>query len=359
MVLFDKYGRFGNLINRGKYYAFQPIEITDQRSSVMERSIPVEYKRENIILEVPDKVVQTKQTKTTRPPKHKLQLEPKEPEPKEPKEQQYSDELREEYRETILNIRGLIDTVQTHHEIKSSEMNWYKNASRALDHLRDIYGLNDQSILRYVIYHYVESVEYSIKRILFEFSVDKTQFNIDPEIEEIIATYFQNMVMQSDTRDKEGVCIADKEDIQFLYREEGETKWKVGDKFDLQDFKTEFGTVYNINKTALNDIVGYMIQFKDQEMAFYYKDIHLTRNRKGRRCDRSGGKAPIISILNRVAKTAIYTEDNTVSVMYSGSLCVVLEMLLRHFQDETGDKIYYLTPEQAIQTQITNYSTKN
>jgi hypothetical protein len=127
----------------------------------------------------------------------------------------------------------------------------------------------------------------------------------------------------------------------------------------LQDFKTEFGTVYNINKTALNDIVGYMIQFKDQDMAFYYKDIHLTRNRKGRRCDRSGGKAPIISILNRVAKTAIYTEDNTVSVMYSGSLCVVLEMLLRHFQDETGDKIYYLTPEQAIQTQITNYSTKN
>jgi len=43
--------------------------------------------------------------------------------------------------------------------------------------------------------------------------------------------------------------------------------------------------------------------------------------------------------------------------MYSGSLCVVLEMLLRKFNEEgKSGKIYYLTPEQAIQNKITDYS---
>jgi hypothetical protein len=99
-----------------------------------------------------------------------------------------------------------------------------------------------------------------------------------------------------------------------------------------------------------------MIQFKDQDMSFYYKDINLKRNKKGRRCDRSGGKAPIIEMLNRITGPNMYTEENTSSIMYSGSLCVVLEMLLRKYDETKMPKIYYLTPEQAILNKITDYS---
>jgi hypothetical protein len=62
-------------------------------------------------------------------------------------------------------------------------------------------------------------------------------------------------------------------------------------------------------------------------------------------------------MLNRVVKMKTYTEENTSSVMFSGSLCVVLEMLLRKFnEDESPQNIYYLTPEQAIENKITDYS---
>jgi hypothetical protein len=95
-------------------------------------------------------------------------------------------------------------------------------------------------------------------------------------------------------------------------------------------------------------------------MSFYYKDIKLRRNKKGRRCDRSGGKKPIIDMLNSVVGTNMYSEENTSSLMYSGSLCVVLEMLLRKFNEEKkSGKIYYLTPEQAIYSKITDYSSAN
>jgi hypothetical protein len=169
--------------------------------------------------------------------------------------------------------------------------------------------------------------------------------------------------MLSNAGDKEGIYIANREDAQLIVRDIGndaeDTNWKNGDKFDAADFSTDYSEKYEVDKKSLNDIVGYMIQFKDQDMSFYYKDIHLKRNKKGRRCDRSGGKAPIISMLNRVVGSKIYTEENTSSIMYSGSLCVVLEMLLRKYNDDNkSGKIYYLLPEQAIQNRITDYSAK-
>jgi hypothetical protein len=103
-----------------------------------------------------------------------------------------------------------------------------------------------------------------------------------------------------------------------------------------------------------------MLQFKDQEMSFYYKNIRLARNKKGRKCDRSGGKAPIISMLNAVTESNRYNESNTDSTfMYSGTLCVILEMVLRGLQESAkkSRKIYCLTPEEAILNKITDYST--
>ena len=40
----DKYGRLGRIINVGDYYLFQPVELTDKRISIHERSQPVPYK---------------------------------------------------------------------------------------------------------------------------------------------------------------------------------------------------------------------------------------------------------------------------------------------------------------------------
>jgi hypothetical protein len=54
--ILDKYGRRGFLTNRDNYYAFQPIEITDENSSLFDRSVPVEYKPYSLELEVPKKV---------------------------------------------------------------------------------------------------------------------------------------------------------------------------------------------------------------------------------------------------------------------------------------------------------------
>jgi hypothetical protein len=113
---------------------------------------------------------------------------------------------------------------------------------------------------------------------------------------------------------------------------------------------------YDVDKRALNRVIGYMLNFKDQDMSFYYKDITLQRNRRGRRCDRSGGKAPIYETLNLLLGEKRYTQENTVA-FFGGGLCIIAEILMREYQSvQSSGKIYLLTPEQAIKSNITNFS---
>ena len=51
--LIDKHGQTGYLVNNGLYYAFQPSEINDSHASIYERTTPVMYKNESLVLELP------------------------------------------------------------------------------------------------------------------------------------------------------------------------------------------------------------------------------------------------------------------------------------------------------------------
>jgi len=52
----DYYGKYGNLINIGDYYLFQPVELNDKTISVFERSTPIPFKRDKINVKVLEKV---------------------------------------------------------------------------------------------------------------------------------------------------------------------------------------------------------------------------------------------------------------------------------------------------------------
>ena len=53
----DKYERTGNLINLGNYYLFQPSEIDYPNISIYERSVPVNFKHDNINFKIKNKLV--------------------------------------------------------------------------------------------------------------------------------------------------------------------------------------------------------------------------------------------------------------------------------------------------------------
>jgi superfamily II DNA or RNA helicase len=56
-IILDKYGRTGHLINLGNYYLFQPSEIDYPNISIYERSVPVNFKHDNINFKIKNKLV--------------------------------------------------------------------------------------------------------------------------------------------------------------------------------------------------------------------------------------------------------------------------------------------------------------
>jgi hypothetical protein len=240
--------------------------------------------------------------------------------------------------------------------ILAEEKNWYKNASRVLDHLRIVHQFSDAKMREYMVYHAVDVMPYEEKRVVFEHVYKKHTFSLYPEIETLIAKYLGASVMKNDRLGRVGVFLSKKEDNVLLVLNPETGAWTEGDEVDLVDFTEEIADKYSVNKRSLNTIIGYAMDFKGQEMSFYYKDIRLKRNKKGRRCDRSGGKAPIMQIMNTLLDTNMYTEDRA-NIIYSGGLCVVLEMLLREYDAaKKGGKRYCLTPEKAVYNEITKFS---
>ena len=335
LYVFDKYGRFGRVINQDKFYAFQPIEISDEKASMYERSKPVDFKRETISLELPETVSTIQETATQKDPH------------------------THSYESIIRAIAEQLELAFRPQSILAEEKNWFKNASKVTDHLRIVHQFTDAKLREYMVYHAVDMLPYEDKRVVFEHVYKTRVFSLYPEMETIVAEYLQQCVMKNEKLQRIGAFLVRKEDNVLLILNAETGVWSEGDEVDLADFTDAMKEKYWVDKRSLNTIIGYAMDFKGQEMSFYYKDITLKRNKKGRRCDRSGGKAPIMQILNALLKMNMYTEDRA-NIIYSGGLCVILEMLLREYEmSRKGGKRFCLTPEKAVYNEITKFSLEN
>ena len=54
----DAFGRIGNLINIGDLYLFQPIELTNKNISLYDRSVPLQFKHEDLKFILPENLTE-------------------------------------------------------------------------------------------------------------------------------------------------------------------------------------------------------------------------------------------------------------------------------------------------------------
>jgi hypothetical protein len=156
--LFDKYGRTGTLVNKGEYYIFQPIEITDENASIFERSVPVNYKRGSIQLELP-KTIQKEEpavlqkSNAKKPVAVGKQKAPKEGtslgEKEEP--QPISESVGVTYPMILQKFKQNFNTVFSVNKIKigTGEKNRYIHANHVIEHVESIYSIPRENIEKY------------------------------------------------------------------------------------------------------------------------------------------------------------------------------------------------------------------
>lgn len=355
--LVDKYERIGYLENRGDYYVFQPIEITDEHASIFERSVPVNYKRTQLTLELPQR---GDQLLASIPPHVNSEM-PDIEEP--PMETTRVSKTANDLIEFVIEQHAITDNPR---ETKGLDKNWYKNCSNVLETLTTQYHISKDQLATYIVSHCLDEMAFEDKMVLVSYFYGVDKHTPGNKYERQIVDYFEEKIMRNAAKNRMGIVLANKTRVVWLSRslDDSSPKWErttnvAEEEANITMFRDDMKK-HVVSKTQLNRIIGYIVDFKDKEMIFKFKDITLTRNKLGARCD-SAGKADIIKMLNMVINNhdtiEVYTQENT-ATLFQPRLCVILEMLLREYtRVGKNNKVYFLTPEQSVVANITQYTT--
>ena len=107
-----------------------------------------------------------------------------------------------------------------------------------------------------------------------------------------------------------------------------------------------------IHHDRFNSVVGFMTK-DNNKIVFKIKDLGVRRNNAGANC-LILGKADVIKRINEILGNTTYTDENSKPILKQG-MCVILEMLLRHFNDSNYkglNKVWFFDVETALTNKI-------
>jgi superfamily II DNA or RNA helicase len=338
--LFDQYGRRGYLINKDDYYIFQPIEITNEKASIYERSVPVDYKRESLSLELPKQIdtmsMKEKENVPEQPIIDNHKIEPEIP-------------ILRTYEEVFDDIKKSLDIALNSNEIETGDTNWYKHTSFVLDILKDAHEMPMEFIVKYIFYHYLDCCSIEDKLVLIQ-HIYKSDYEIQEDSEYIIKKYFDEKI--GEARNTRFIVLTDKTLVKiYIWKE---NQWIESRQVDREKVNDAVQAKYLIARDNINKFVGFIHLFKNNEMHFKTKDISQQRNNKGALCS-NAGKSDIVKRLNSVLEENDYQDEKIEGILKIG-LCVIMEMTLRYFTETNfkgRNKVYFMDGETALINKIT------
>lgn len=369
-TLVDVNGRIGYLVNRGKFYLFQPVELTNENATMFERMVPIDYKRTRLELEVPAELrkidksgklenVPVSNTRVVRKPAaaaavaataKTVNMRDEMPAAEEKPEigQDQLNKSLELYKETVASLANSYRIASN--PTKSAlakEKDWYKHCATVYSHLREVYELDDAILKKYIVYHgldiLTETDHISLLDVVYG---DVAPLSENEDVATLVKQYFDEKIMRHEEKKKMAIYLVGANNSVALWIREGFSggEWEKGDEDDYSVFRQQMQEKYGdkLNAGKLNNIVGFISEFKKQECVFKVKNMEQKRNNVGAKCD-SAGKLDIIRFLNELVGER-YTSDNVAAIKQPG-LCVMLEIIMREYsRANLNGKMYYLEP---------------
>jgi hypothetical protein len=349
--LIDKYGRRGNLMNKGDVYAFQPIEINDNAITVFEREVPVEYKRSAVELDYPKEFPEnTSQTATDAgtTPYGKM-------------------DTNEAYKTIMETFKQNVTLATTHVKSGTSSDNWYINVALNMDHLQTLYDIKFDMIVDHIIRHMVDMLMPRDKMVLVSYYYSKVRAmdKLD-EIEQVVKSYLDTKMVKmgtdedTDVKAKIGFLIADKTTWKiYIQSDEDNTTWVEAEPEDVRLFKKYSSTQnFEIDPELYPKFIGFINMFKDgKQMVLRIKDLSQThKGNKGTNLNQQI-KRDLLKWLNILIGQTRYTNENSKMITMNG-FRVIIEILLREWtRTEKDGKVWILDPEKAMFNHISEFHT--
>lgn len=317
--LVDMYGRSGSLVNIGSYYFFQPNELEHIHSSLFEKSRPMDYKREKLML------IQKKKKKVEKP------------------------ELfdKGEYTKLIDILEKRYKTTQIREDVKRGDTDWYKHCANSLVYFES-FNLEEGVLEHLVVTHIVDMLVLKEKLLLLNYLFyTKNKLSLfEKKLKKVIE---EKMIGEK------SIFIQNKGITKLYIREKN--AWKEGEKTDYIDINKELQEIA-LMRNDLNNLLGFIIEFDNSYFVFKTKNLKLKRHR-GARCDQ-GNKDNRLKTLNAILKGDNRTPSKSIiDKMNKIETCCFMEILLRLYNKEKREnKVWFLTPEYSKFLQIEEFILK-
>ena len=317
----DKFGRLGRLVNIGDLYLFQPLELTDPNISIYDRSVPVQYKRNKLVFDIPKEVTEAVIKIDKKKGRKAAAISPG--------------------AEIIASMMQNFEITQTPQELEAKADDWYQFCSLALPVLTGR-GFDKDNINKMIIHHMIESLRFSQTLDLINYIESKQDLNT---LEQIVKEYFSSLEMSNGGTT--GILLQENGKQKLIAANKASPRvWSIAQPLDYEDLRDNIATIVTSiipMREKLNTIIGFMVLFKKSYMVFKMRDVSKSRN-TGARCDQ-GSKIGAIQKLNAIADDEVYTRKAKESQL---EICVVTELMMRLFDSSKKDnKRWFLTPGEA------------
>ena len=375
--ILDKYGNNGFLINKDDYYAFQPFEITDEYASIYDRSIPIDRKNYALDMELPLKKSDNKkkisdnaninvnskkeidetneiEDVTTRNKLDKIFVDLQNNIQQVKEERDAKNKMESEIGEINKINKRKLAIIRKKYKTDVSDSNWYKNAGIIYDLMKDNYFISEELLEKYFIYHFIDCLELEDQLIIINELYKNSVNGSDIPYYKLIKQYYDDHVLVNG--DKKAIILPSDKNVMYVF-DNSKQIWLDAKPTEQTLFKQQIIEKFPIPKSKLNNIIGFIYQSK-RERLFKIKIFGKDKNNTGVACN-SLGKVDILHRLEPILKQNPHNIENwpsydaeTLDEILKPGLCVLLECIMRFYNESNTNTYWFLDSIQALTNNI-------
>ena len=326
----DKYARLGHIVNNNDTYLFQPIEITDVTASVYERITPVDFKHTNISIPL------QKRKRATGNQNNYVQI-----------------------------LKNLTDLFTIAFSADDSNDNWYSAFNSVRNHVISEYAFTEAQLKKHLMYHMIDNMLTSDKIIILNALYSGGQIGSETEVEKLIRQYFDANIITADNGDM-GISLTTDNKSTRIYNP-SENGWAEAQYVETANIirSKDYRTKYVFRKQILNDVIGFTAWFekgtRKREYVFKTKYKNAERNKLGRvTCSALAEYTrPILNSLVGEPNKYNVKSVKEYKINTTMKICVLMEVLMREFNDSKKEKVWYLNNERVLINGIYEMDAEN
>ena len=367
----DSYGRSGRLVNIGDYYLFQPIELTSNRITLFERSVPLMYKHPKITIKMnindglDDTILRSATYEDNdRPVDGPIMMNPNLSLGEKDVLVASSHANIESADAIISQLNDINTSIQTgrelEHGLARGNPDIYKYVGTAIGRMLKQNIISEDEADKFLIEYILDTLTVGNKIILLHYVFSREMSVPNKILKERIKSWFISQQIETtgdfkltallfyDTKSKkkgeeEKIYIrksvtttAEGDDQPQLY------SWVPAEPEDVKDVKQHLDDNYSITSEDVSNLFGFNgDDLKNDNIIFKLKDAQNKRS-KGHRCSemKKDGKVDIllkilpsdmVEKLKYINTTSKKRDKVDVSYHVMQEMCIFIEFVLRHY----------------------------